>query len=105
MKVDSDNHFICVFYHKNPINGIESGGTGIGSTSNGVLKLLNPIIGIERRYPTTDLTIFHVFIVERSGRRGVVAVSIQGRERSIGESIAELIKMRYNEDVGSDKGS
>jgi len=47
----------------------------------------------------------YVFIVERSGRRGVVAVSIQGRERSIEESIAELIKMRYNEDVGSDKKS
>jgi hypothetical protein len=47
----------------------------------------------------------YIFIVERGGRRGVVVVSIQGRERSIEENIAELIKIRYNEDVGSDKKS
>jgi len=47
----------------------------------------------------------YVFVVERGGRKGAVVVSIQGRERSIEENIAELIKMRYNEDVSSDKKS
>jgi hypothetical protein len=68
---------------------------------NGLLARGFTVKGMERCYDDAC----YVFIVERGGRRGAVVVSIQGKERSIEENIAELIRMHYNEGVGSDKKS
>jgi hypothetical protein len=68
---------------------------------NGLLARGFTISGEERCYAEAC----HIFTVEKGGRRGAVVVSIQGKERRIEENIAELIRMRYNENVSSDKKS